>query len=147
MTNFIQIHLFFWGLLQFISYSEHLSVIHNNKNYGSLWFILFIVVQNSWITLDRPQCIVICSKFKMASLLLKNSIAKVRRVKTSFHTISGHPSWKQPLLKICWNVMLSFIVVHVQRNSADRLIAKWHEDINEWNETDLLHVIGLLLIA
>ena len=27
------------------------------------------------------------------------------------------------------------------------LIAQWHEDINEWNETDLLHVIGLLLIA
>ena len=33
------------------------------------------MVQNSRITLDRPQCIAKCSKFKMASPLLKNSIS------------------------------------------------------------------------
>ena len=76
MINFIRIYLSSWGLLCFISYSEHLSVIYNNKNYGSLPYILFIAVQNSRITLDRPQCIAICSKLKMALLLLKNSIYK-----------------------------------------------------------------------
>ena len=35
------------GLLCFISYSEHLSAIYNNKNYGSLPYILFTAVQNS----------------------------------------------------------------------------------------------------
>ena len=46
----------FLGLLCFISYySKHLSVIYNNKNYGSLPYIQFIAVQNSSITLDRPQ--------------------------------------------------------------------------------------------
>ena len=74
MINFIRIYLFSQGLLCFISYSEHLSVIYNNKNYGSFPYIIFIVVQNNGITLDRPQCIAICSKFKMASVLLKNSI-------------------------------------------------------------------------
>ena len=33
-----------------------------------------MAVEDSGITLDRPQCITIFSKFKMASLLLKNSI-------------------------------------------------------------------------
>ena len=69
MINFIRIYLFFLGFLCFISYSEHLSLIYNNKNYGSLPNILFIAVQNSSVTLDRPQRITIC-----ASLLLKNSI-------------------------------------------------------------------------
>ena len=55
----------------FISCSDHLSVIYNDKNYDSLPYILFIAVQNSRITLDKAQCIAICSK-----LLLKNSIAK-----------------------------------------------------------------------
>ena len=75
MMNFIRIYLFFQGLLCFISYSKHLSVIYNYKNYGSLPYNSFIVVQNSRITLDRSQCIAIWSKFKMASLLLKNSIS------------------------------------------------------------------------
>lgn len=44
----------------------------NRKNYGSLQHILFIEVQNSWITHDRPQCITLCSK--LASLLLNDSI-------------------------------------------------------------------------
>ena len=74
MINFIRIYLFSYGLLSFISYSKHSSVIYNNKNYGSLPYILFIAAQNSRISLDRPQCIAICSKFKMALLLLKNSI-------------------------------------------------------------------------
>ena len=71
MINCIRIYLFSQGLLCFIIYSEHLSVIYNNKNYGPLPYILFIAVQNSRITLDRPQCIAICSKFKIAALLLK----------------------------------------------------------------------------
>ena len=74
MINFIRICLFSKGLLCLISYSE-LSVIYNNKNYGSLSYILIIAVQNSRITLDRQQCIAICSKFKRTSLLLKNSIS------------------------------------------------------------------------
>ena len=74
MINFIRIYLFSWGLLCFISYSDHSSVIYNNKNYGSLPHILFIAVQNGRITLDGPQCMAIYSKFKMASLLLKNLI-------------------------------------------------------------------------
>ena len=56
----------------FISYSEHLSVIYNNKSYDSLhkfYLYSFIVVQNSRITLDRPHCIAISSKFKMTSLV------------------------------------------------------------------------------
>ena len=76
MINFIRIYLFSQGLLCFKSYFEHLSVIYNIKNCGSLPYILFIAFQNSRITLDRPQCIAIRSKFKMASLLLKNSIDK-----------------------------------------------------------------------
>ena len=43
--NLIRMYLFSWGLLCFISYSEHLSVIYNDKNYGSLPYILFIAVQ------------------------------------------------------------------------------------------------------
>ena len=77
MINFIWIYLFSQGLLCFISYSDHLSVIYNNKNYGSFPYIIFIAVQNIGITLDRPQCIAICSKFKMASVLLKNSIRDI----------------------------------------------------------------------
>ena len=65
--KFHWIYLSSWGLLCFISYSECLSVIYNIKNYGSLPYILFIAVQNSRITLDRPQCIAICSKLKMES--------------------------------------------------------------------------------
>ena len=34
--------------------------MYNNKNYGSLPYILFIAIQNSRITRDRPQCIAIC---------------------------------------------------------------------------------------
>ena len=74
MINFIRIYWFCWGLFCFISYSDHSSVIYNNKNYGSLPYILFIAVKNGRITLDGPQCIAICSKFKMVSLLLKNLI-------------------------------------------------------------------------
>ena len=74
MIKFTRIYLFSQGLFCFISYSEHLSVIYNNKNYGSFPYIIFIAVENNGITLDRPQCIAICSKFKMASVLLKNSI-------------------------------------------------------------------------
>ena len=76
MINFIRIYLFSHGLLCFISYSEHLSVIYNNKNYGSFPYIIFIAVQNSRITLDRPQCIAMCLKFQMGSVLLKNLIIK-----------------------------------------------------------------------
>ena len=48
-----------------------------------------ITVQNSKITLDRPQCIAICSKFKMVSLLLKTyhlvlNILKIRIFKTKY---------------------------------------------------------------
>ena len=46
--------------------------------------------------MDKPQCIAICSKFKMASLLLKNSVyvvcKKVKKVnfssETFLHTMS-----------------------------------------------------------
>ena len=84
MINFIRIYFFSLGFLCFISYSEHLSVICNSKNYGSLPYILFVAAQNSCGTLDRPQCIARCSKFKMASLLLKNSIQETLFQKDNF---------------------------------------------------------------
>ena len=37
----------FLGSSLFYSYPEHLSVIYNNKNYGSLLYTLFITVQSS----------------------------------------------------------------------------------------------------
>ena len=60
-----------------------MSFIYNNKNYGSLPYTLFVAVQNRSIILDGPQCAAMCSKFKMASLLLKNSIMTILKNKLS----------------------------------------------------------------
>ena len=60
--------------------------------YGSFPYILFTVVQSSRITLDRPQCIAICSNFKMASLLLKNSIVVMRSILLQNLTITRLPT-------------------------------------------------------
>ena len=84
----IAMNVFLVTILCFISYSEHLSVIYNTK-ITVLSHVLFIAVQNCWITLDRPQCIAICSKFKIASLLLKNSIISIFRFKFDFQLASS----------------------------------------------------------
>ena len=83
-------------------YSEHLSVIYNNKNYGSLPYILFIAVQNSSISLDRPQCIAICSKFKMASLLLKNSIVERQFSPSWLHQNMGLSPGVNSIYRVHW---------------------------------------------
>ena len=67
----------------FVSYPEYLFVIYNNKNYGLLLIIYlwqFKSFELPWIE-HRPRCNAICSKFKMASLLLKDLIWNILNTK------------------------------------------------------------------
>ena len=76
--------LFFWDLFIFLEFScAFVCYLQSWKLSFWLLYVLFIAVKNNWIT--NMHCDI--SKFKMASLLVKNAILEMIKYTVIYHSL------------------------------------------------------------